>query len=174
MLVGDAVLLGNSSDYSNNHLDIFQLIKGINKKLIVPLSYAGYNSYKKLIINEGERVFDKLFSPITEFIPLIKYNKLLLSCNTVIMYHIRQQALGNIFMSLYIGMRVFLNKKSGTYKYLKDRGVIVFDLDSDFGLIGVELEEKEKHINRKLVLKIRGQEVTNKKVQEIYKLYNCL
>ena len=173
-VLGDSILVGNSSDYSNNHLDIFRFIKGTSQKLIVPLSYSGYRSYKRLVIEEGERMFNKLFYPITEFLPLAQYNKLLLSCNTVIMYHIRQQALGNIFMSLYIGMRVFLNKRSVTFRYLKDIGMTVFDLEHDFKLIGLELEERDKIKNRELVVRLRGKSLTARKTQEIYKLYNSL
>lgn len=172
--LGGSVLLGNSSDYSNNHLDIFELIKERNKKLIVPLSYAGYRSYRDLVIKEGKKRFKSLFNPIIDFMPLNKYNELLLSCNTVIMYHIRQQALGNIFMCLYLGMRVFLNKKSITYQYMKDVGIIIFDLESDARLAGIELKKEQKIINRDLVLKLRGEKIIIKKTQEIHKLYNAL
>jgi dTDP-N-acetylfucosamine:lipid II N-acetylfucosaminyltransferase len=172
--LGDSVLLGNSSDYSNNHLDIFEFIKDCDKKLIVPLSYAGYRSYRDLVIKEGDKIFNTLFNPILEFIPLEKYNQLILSCNSVIMYHIRQQALGNIFMSLFQGMRVFLNKKSITYKYMQDVGMIIFDLENDVDLVGVELQEKQKIKNRELVIKLRGEKIIINKTQEIYKLYNTL
>ena len=62
--LGDSVLLGNSSDYSNNHLDIFEFIKDSDKKLIVPLSYAGYRNYRDLVIKEGDKRFNTLFNPI--------------------------------------------------------------------------------------------------------------
>ena len=172
--LGDSVLLGNSVDYSNNHLDIFELLNKLDKRLIVPLSYSGNRSYKDLVIKEGEKRFNTLFNPILEFIPLEKYNQLILSCNSVIMYHIRQQALGNIFMSLFQGMRVFLNKKSITYKYMQDVGMIIFDLENDVDLVGVELQEKQKITNRELVIKLRGEKIIINKTQEIYKLYNAL
>jgi hypothetical protein len=172
--LGDAVLLGNSASYSNNHLDIFELIKETEKRLIVPLSYGGYQDYTNLILTEGEKRFNKLFIPITKFMPLKKYNKLVLSCNTVIMHHIRQQALGNIFMSLYFGVRVFLNKKSITYKYLKDVGMIIFNLENDVDLVGVELQEKQKIRNRELVIELRGKKIILDKIQKINNLYTTL
>ena len=88
------------------------------------------------------------------------------------MYHIRQQALGNIFSSLYVGMRVFLNSKSLTYIFLKDEGVIIFDLKKDYKLLGIELNEDEKQINRDIVLKLRSRKVIRDKTQGIIDLYN--
>ena len=115
--LGDSILIGNSATLSNNHLDIFDIIKNTNKKILVPLSYGAYDfkDYKSRIISNGNEVFKNNFIPITSYLPINDYNKLLLSCNSVIMYHIRQQALGNIFNSLFFGMRVFLNIKSVTY-----------------------------------------------------------
>ena len=91
--------------------------------------------------------------------PLQDYRELTSSCNSVIMYHIRQQALGNIFMSLFQGMRVFLNSKSLTYSYLKDEGMIIFDLKQDYKLTGIELNEEQKRINKEIVLNLRSREV---------------
>lgn len=172
--LGDAVLLGNSATYSNNHLDIFELIKGTEKRLILPLSYGDHKDYTGLILREGRERFKTLFNPILEFMTLEKYNQLVLSCNTVIMHHVRQQALGNIFMSLDLGMRVFLNKKSITYKYMKDVGMIIFDLENDIDLVGVELQEMQKITNRELVIKLRGNKAIIDKTHGIYNLYNTL
>ena len=174
--LGNAILVGNSATASNNHLDVFEIIKNTNKKIIVPLSYGAYdyNKYKSSIISVGKRVFNNNFSPIEEFMPLQDYRELTLSCNSVIMYHIRQQALANIFMSLFQGMRVFLNSKSPTYCYLKDEGMIIFDLKQEYKLLGLELDEQEKQINKKLVLNLRGRDVIIEKTKGIVELYNSL
>ena len=120
------------------------------------------------------KIFKNSFKPIEEFMPLHDYRELTSSCNSVIMYHIRQQALGNIFMSLFQGMRVFLNSKSLTYSYLKDKGMIIFDLKRDYKLIGVELTADQKLINKKLVLNLRSREVIKEKTKGIIDLYNSL
>ena len=142
--------------------------------MVVPLSYGGCKEYNSLILKEGTKRFKSLFNPIMKFMDLEKYNQLVLSCNTVIMHHIRQQALGNIFISLFQGMRVFLNKKSTTYKYMKDVGMIIFDLENDVDLVGIELQEKQKIKNRELVIKLRGNKAIIRKTQEIFNLYNTL
>ena len=174
--LGNSILVGNSATASNNHLDIFDIIQNTNKKIIVPLSYGAYdfNKYKSSIISEGKRVFEDNFYPIEHFMPLDDYRELTLSCNSVIMYHIRQQALANIFMSLYQGMRVFLNSKSPTYSFLKSEGIIIFDLKQDYKLLGLELNEKEKQINKKIVFNLRGRNVIVEKTKGIVELYNSL
>jgi len=174
--LGNSILIGNSATPANNHLDVFDIIKDINKKIIVPLSYGAYDykNYKELVISEGMRIFKNSFTPIEEFMPLQDYRELTSSCNSVIMYHIRQQALGNIFMSLFQGMRVFLNSKSLTYSYLKDEGMIIFDLQKDNKLIGIELNKDQKQINKKIVFRLRGRKVIMEKVKGIIDLYNSL
>ncbi|MAJ13308.1 MAG: hypothetical protein CMD09_04855 [Flavobacteriales bacterium] len=171
--LGNSILVGNSATSSNNHLDVFEIIKDTNHSLIVPLSYGAYDykKYKELIIFEGKRIFKKLFIPIEEFMPLKDYRELTSSCNSVIMYHIRQQALGNIFMFLFQGMRVFLNSKSLTYYYLKDKGMIVFDLKKDYKLLGIELSEEYKMINKNIVLSLRSRDVIIAKTKRVISLY---
>ena len=90
------------------------------------------------------------------------------------MCHIRRQTLGNIFNSLFFVMRVFLNIKSVTYIFLKDQGMIIFDLKEDYKLLGIELNEGDKQINKKIVLSLRGREVIKNKTKGIINLYNCL
>ena len=174
--LGDSILIGNSATSSNNHLDVFDIIKGTNKKVIVPLNYGAYDykKYKELVMSEAMRIFRSSFTAIEEFLPLNDYRELTLSCNTVIMYHVRQQALGNVFMALFQGMRVFLNSKSLTYSYLKDKGMIIFDLNQDYELAGIELNQEDKLINKQIVLNLRGREVIKEKTRSIINLYNDL
>jgi len=174
--LGNSILIGNSATSTNNHLDIFNIIKDTNKKLIVPLSYGAYDykNYKDLVISEGLRIFKNSFIPLEDFMPLHEYRELTSSCNSVIMYHIRQQAIGNIFMFLFQGMRVFLNSKSLTYIYLKDKGMIIFDLKQDYKLIGIELNDDQKRINKEIVLNLKSREVIKKKTKGIIDLYNSL
>ena len=174
--LGNSIIIGNSATLSNNHLDVFDIVKNIKSKIVVPLSYGayGYEDYKEKIISKGNRLFGDNFHAIEYFLPIKDYDEILMSSNTMIMYHIRQQALGNIYMALFLGVRVFLNKKSITYKYLKDEGIIVFDLEKESELVGVELDEYQKDINRELVIKLQGENAINRKVKGIIDLYNSL
>ena len=174
--LGNSILIGNSATSANNHLDIFDIIKNTNSKMIVPLSYGayGYQDYKERVIYQGNKLFKDNFHAIKSFLPIQEYDKILMSCNTMIMYHIRQQALGNIYMALYLGMRVFLNKKSITYKYMNDIGMIIFELEKDFDLVGIELNKNQKDINKELVIKLQGEEAINRKIKGIIQLHDSI
>jgi dTDP-N-acetylfucosamine:lipid II N-acetylfucosaminyltransferase len=172
--LGDSILLGNSATLSNNHFDAFDIIKNTKKKIICPLSYGpvGYRKYRKKVVIQGYNLFKKKFQPLEKFLPNKDYEKILYSCNTMIMYHIRQQALGNIYMALYLGMRLFLNSKSGTYKYMIDKGVIIFDLEKDFHLIGIELNKNQKRLNKQLVSELQGEKEIDTKIKGLMSLHN--
>ena len=172
--LGNSILIGNSATLSNNHLDVFDIIKNTNSEVIVPLSYGayGFEDYKKIIICKGQSLFKHNFHAIESFLPIQDYDKMLMSCNTMIMYHIRQQALGNIYMALYLGIRVYLNKKSITYKYMNDIGMIIFELEKDFDLVGIELTKNQKDINKKLVFKLQGEEAIIRKIKSIVELHD--
>ncbi|WP_347923212.1 TDP-N-acetylfucosamine:lipid II N-acetylfucosaminyltransferase [Pontimicrobium sp. SW4] len=171
--LGKNILLGNSATQSNNHLDIFKKIESVESLLIVPLNY-GDNKYSKIIIKEGFKKYRNNFNPLTEFLQLEEYQKIILSCNTMIMYHIRQQALGNILVALFLGIRVFLNKKSITYDYLKSIGLKVFSLEDDIKFLGKELNDGEKKINAKLVVDYWGEEKILEGTSNVIGLYHAL
>ena len=170
--LGKSILVGNSATFSNNHLDIFEIIKNNRTNVITPLSYGalGYKKYRKKVIKRGKKLFKENFIPLDSFLPSRDYNTLLVTCNTMIMFHVRQQALGNIYMALFLGIRVFLNKRSLTFKYLNDVGIVVFDLEKDFDSVGIELSNKQKEINKKLVISLQGQEAIKKKTKGIIEL----
>ena len=125
------ILIGNSGDETNNHLDILRLIsqRGIDNPLFVPLAYGGEKDYvdmlcEKLNDNSGNVILKRFTDRNT-------YLELLLQCRAAVFGHIRQQALGNISVMLMQGCKVFLYKDSVTYKYFKELGVCVFSIEDD-------------------------------------------
>ena len=173
--LGNKVLIGNSATYSNNHLDIFEKIKKSNCEFICPINYGGFDfkSYQKIVIKSGRNYFKNRISFLTKYLSADEYDKVLYDCNTAIMFHIRQQALANIFKLLFYGVRIFLNDKSLLYKYLLQKGAIIFNLKSHLNLIGIELNEKEKNINKKIVNTLRGSDVIDEKYQNIILIHNA-
>ena len=140
---GDNILIGNSATPSNNHLDILFRIKEEisidNRKLILPLSY-GENWYRKKIQNTGTSLFPNNLQVLADFMPLSEYNKVVFSCSVVIMNHLRQQAVGNLIVSFWIGAKVFLDESNPLFAYFKGLGLIVFSIQKD--LKSIELNEK--------------------------------
>jgi hypothetical protein len=64
--LGNNILIGNSSSYSNNHLEVFEHLKTFDledKKLIVPLSY-GNPLLSKQLLSRGQSFLKNNFYPI--------------------------------------------------------------------------------------------------------------
>lgn len=127
----DNILLGNSSALTNNHLDLIKLIKPTKKKIFVPLSYGQINSNKYIdeITRVGQKKFTN-FMPLLEFLEYDDYKQLLTSCGNVIMGHLRQQAMGNLIVSASLGANIYLHKKNPAYRFLKELGVNVQQLEN--------------------------------------------
>lgn len=127
------ILIGNSSSYSNNHLEVFEKLKRLyisGRSIIAPLSYGDMN-YKKALIPYGRTMFGKQFKPIIDLLPLEEYNNLLSSCGIVIMNHYRQQAVGNILMALWQGSKVYLSDLNILYKFFLRIGCRVYSVEKD-------------------------------------------
>jgi dTDP-N-acetylfucosamine:lipid II N-acetylfucosaminyltransferase len=127
---GDNVLLGNSATAENNHLDLLPELRPLMQnggKMFCPLSY-GDAAYGDMVASEGERLYGSQFIAIREFMPLIDYLAILRSCSTVVMPHLRQQAMGNIFMMLYAGADVVMDSRNPAYRFLRRLGLPISEL----------------------------------------------
>lgn len=131
-IVANNILLGNSADPSNNHIDVLNLVKDINIKgeIICPLSY-GNEKYRDVIIKEGREIFGDKFYPLADFLPIEKYQEIINSCGIVVMNHLRQQAMGNIISALWQGKKVFLNENNYTNNYFERIGVKVHSIQQE-------------------------------------------
>jgi dTDP-N-acetylfucosamine:lipid II N-acetylfucosaminyltransferase len=125
------ILVGNSATPSNSHLKIFNELSyfDINRlKIYCPLSY-GDNEYANKIKDIGHQMFGDHFYPITEFLTYKDYIKILRKIDIAILYHDRQQAVGNIINLLGLGKKVYLNKNVTTFEMLKKHDIDIFDFD---------------------------------------------
>ena len=130
---GNNILLGNSSSMTNNHLESIRLLEKFDlgkRKLITPLSY-GEGYYRKIILKKGMRSFGDHFHPLIEYLDREAYNKYVLSCNITIMNHYRPQALGNIITALWLGSKVYLNKRNIIFTYLTRLGIKISSVEDD-------------------------------------------
>ncbi|WP_168396193.1 TDP-N-acetylfucosamine:lipid II N-acetylfucosaminyltransferase [Acinetobacter indicus] len=153
---GNNILVGNSAAPTNNHYEVFSLLSGIDflsGKVMVPLSY-GNDKYKKNIIGHGRYLFKENFEPLDVFMSINDYIKIIKSCKLVLMGHIRQQALGNIIIMIYLGAKVFLNPENPIYSYLKSQGIVVFNIyDFDQNELNGRLSDDEVALNRLILSK---------------------
>lgn len=145
---GENILLGNSSSYTNNHIEAIDHLSTIDlkgRKIVIPLSYgdkpvadfiADY-SQKKLGV---ERV-----NILTEILPASDYSKIIDSCGIVIMNHLRQQAMGNIMEALFKGCHLYLQSNSPVFEFLTNNGFIISSFEDKTSLRVLTFEEKKKN-----------------------------
>jgi len=150
------ILVGNSASFTSNHIEILHLLKKqrVNsRRVIVPLSY-GDRKYALKVVEVGEKLFDKSFKPLMDFMPIDLYVRKIKQCGYVIMNHKRQQAVGNIVIMLYLGARVFLREENPAYSFLKGIGVelsSIQQLEVHSYLLDTPLSENQREKNKQLV-----------------------
>jgi len=149
------ILVGNSANPSNNHIDIFKILKDIridHGKIIVPLSYGDVYNYRDKIIVKGKEYFMDRFEPILDFLEFEKFTKIISECKAIILNHIRQQAAGMIMTALWYGKKVFMNKRSTLFQFYKKRNAIIFSNDeiTEDSLFS-PLSESEVNENRQVL-----------------------
>ncbi|SHM19219.1 TDP-N-acetylfucosamine:lipid II N-acetylfucosaminyltransferase [Flavobacterium chilense] len=124
------VLVGNSTDPTNEHISIFDMLEGeiefINK-IFCPLSYGTHDEYRDKIIIEGARRFGDKFVPLTELMTIEKYIDFLKTIDVAVFNHNRQQAMGNTLTLLGLGKIVYMRSGTNSFESLTKRGFIVFD-----------------------------------------------
>jgi hypothetical protein len=170
---GNNIMLGNSAAETGNHLDIFDSLKSSSQaieasKIYIPLSYGGTSHYVQTVIKKGKENFGEQCIAIQNKMPLTDYVKIMLSCSTGIFYHFRQKAMGNIIAMFWLGARVYMSSKSPAYCFFKSKGIIVFDLDSDFDKYGVEkLEDAFVEKNRQILWTLFSPETVNRSYKKL-------
>ena len=125
------ILIGNSGNSSNNHLEILsklRLVKDSNIRIFCPLSYSGDLVYINHVVNRGSELFGNKFVPLLNIIEPAKYLDLLWKTDIAIMNHKRQQGLGNILPLLYFRKKVFIRSDTTTFHYLAGIGCRLFDI----------------------------------------------
>jgi dTDP-N-acetylfucosamine:lipid II N-acetylfucosaminyltransferase len=161
------ILLGNSASYTNNHIDVLDVLENMDlgdRRLIIPLSY-GNAMYADFIREYTSLRKIKNVECLIEFLPLDEYNKIVSGCEIVVMNHYRQQGIANIATALTIGAAVYLNEKSTIYKYLVTNGIIVFPINSLSRLKTLRLDEKIA--NRVKCKELFSQEVQHERLKRL-------
>lgn len=151
------ILLGNSADPSNNHLDMINMcakIKSNHFCVIVPLSYGGSKAYIDQIILKGKQVLGTRFIPIVDYLESDMYKNILNQVDVAIFNHNRAQARGNIRTLLSLGKKVYVKKCTTTYHSFRKMGIQIYDIESVENIedinafIHIPEDEKDGNCNR--------------------------
>lgn len=132
---GFNILVGNSADPSNNHIETLEKLlpyKDYEIKIIVPLSYGDWDHAQKVIV-KGKKWFGDKFIPLTSFMAFEEYILFLNSIDIAIFNHGRQQAMGNTINLLGMGKTVYMRADVSHWRMLFDLGVSL-NIISDFSL----------------------------------------
>jgi hypothetical protein len=157
-MAGPNILVGNSATPTNNHVEIFKTLAGLdlrNRKIYVPLSY-GDPLYQKKIMRLGYELFGNAFIPLNDFMDINRYNELLSSVGYVVMGHLRQQGIGNISSALLRGAKVFMFSNNSITSYYKKLGAKIYPLETELNneSIAYLLSENEADENRMVMKRI--------------------
>lgn len=152
---GRKIMLGNSSSPNANHLFALEILSikcNDNHEVLIPLSY-GHIGYRNWLISKFSKFPNLIIIAIQDFMPLNEYINLLLGCGNFIYANLRQEALGNILVALYIGGKVFLDKKNPLYNYLKKLNIILYALEDINDLsLNVPMSNSDLIHNREVIM----------------------
>lgn len=171
---GSNIWIGNSAAVANNHLDVLWLImkkqarlKLESRDVIMPLSY-GSPWVRNMVLKVGKFLFGRHMRPLEKYIPRDEYNRLMLSCSTMIIGYWEPAAQGNIITALWLGMRVYLSEKSMTYAFFKRIGAKVFSIEKDLPVYGyTALQEDDRATNRVVLKKWYSKEHVEQAVKDV-------
>lgn len=139
------ILVGNSGDPSNRHLDILKKLetfKNHDIEIICPLPRTS-KIYRESVIKVGQSIFDKNFIALSEFLPIEDYNRILSRVDVAVFNHDRQKGMGNIINLLGQGKKVFINEKTTTWKLLEDLELCVYSFNKDLNILLDEMPETQ-------------------------------
>ncbi len=126
------VMIGNSGDPSNNHGEIFEMLKRFKDediRVICPLSY-GDTDYINKTIYKGQKAFGSKFIPLTEYLPPEDYIRVIAEVDVAIMNHNRQQGLGNIIMLLAMGKKVYIREGTSHFQFFIENEIEIYGIES--------------------------------------------
>ena len=166
------IILGNSADPSNNHMDALEILMKLDlqgRKIVIPLSYGNMQYADFLCDAVSEKGWHDIVA-VRDFIPFEDYASLIGSCGFSIYFHERQQAMGNIFLSLRNGNKVFMSETNLAYEYLKSFGFIVFSVQRDLNQknLDAHLTESEQRHNYDLFYQWHSDKILQRCMTDIY------
>lgn len=165
------ILLGNSSDPSNEHIAVINVLKKFkdyNIKIVCPLSYGGEIEYAKSVEEYGRNIFGNKFIALKDFIPPEEYAKIIKGIDVAIFQHQRQQGLGTILSLLYTGAKVFIREEITSFETLSQMGLKLFPIDKvnelDYNSF-IHLDDETKLTNKRVI----SREFSNENYVKIWK-----
>lgn len=147
------IIIGNSRNKWNNHLDIIDIFKSMksNKyQLIIPFNYGEISEYSKAVESRISLLPNTFL--LKEFLSSSEYITLFKEVAALIVNSKRQMAVGNILIAIKNGVKIYLNKENSYYTYLINQNFkisTIEDLPSDYRQRNIELSLEDRNHNFK-------------------------
>lgn len=151
----DQILLGNSRASANNHIDTLLMLREAQYrgKVLMPFNYGNEKTYERNL----KKAIKGLALDVTLLEGFMKYEEyvnVISRCRAAVFNSYRQMALGNIFILLFNGVKVYLNDLNPTYQWLREAGFHIYsvskDLDADLRSNDLSLTEVQTIHNKNL------------------------
>ena len=142
------ILVGNSADPTNQHMEILKkLEKYKNEDIVIytPLTY-GNKGYAEEVIDAGKKLYGSKFKPIINHMNEKDYILFLNQIDIAVFNHNRQQAMGTTRSLLGMGKKVHMNQELSSAITLSNNGIKTFSLE-DLNL-NYKFPESEKNVDR--------------------------
>lgn len=154
-----SMLLGNSDDPMNNHLDTLEKLEKVvseDQKIILPVAGASENYLKELKSYQRSSKADIVL--IEKFMSSQAFFEMMGEVSYVMFGHLRQQGVGTILPLLFAGKKAFFMENNPFSQVLKRWGVITYPLDNivleDISLFSAnEVEQNRKALKKVLSVK---------------------
>lgn len=170
----NTLLLGNSASPFNNHIEALEYLadSGASLKIMAPLSYSGSDDYIKKVVDTGAKNFKNRFIPLTEFLPMKEYYKLMQGVKAAVFFNLRSQAAGNILWLLTHNIPVFMLEQNNLYKMLTRSGVVVYSIERDLKPFLKDSSDFTAHLeNEKGIEEVFGEKEMGSKYRKLLELY---
>lgn len=141
------LLLGNSGSFFNNHIDIIRVLQKCKRlprvRIKLIFSYGGSSHYDEVVKKEASKVPNIEF--VERFLNISEFERIYQEAAALIINSYRQMALGNIFIALRTGTKIYLSEKNVTFHWLKEKQFKVFSVEHD---LQPDLEESAFFLSR--------------------------
>lgn len=163
------ILIGNSASYTGNHEYVLKYLSELDLagwSICMPLSYGGDPEYNSIVEQKAHSLWGDSFRPLKQFLPLDEYNSIVLNSKASVYGHWREEAFGNIVLSLYTGSKVFLSRNNPYYEGLRGLGFIVYELETiSKDEIDIPMTVDEKEHNKLLCNELFSLKETKKQIE---------
>ncbi len=126
------ILFEHSANISNNHLDVIEAMNHLDlsgRVIHIPLNYGPEDMKETVKANAHFMHAD--VNCIEAVMPFEQYKSLITGCSHAVFGMMRQSGLGNIYLCIRSGVKIFFFKDSMLYKHFMAQGYSVYSIEDD-------------------------------------------